>query len=142
MKEDEKVQVPQSDPVDEPVNARAYDADGNVRPADGRWLGDRNDDVPKEQLQAEREQQVAEAEQREYERMRKQNNSELADVDEHQVDEGEPTIPPPPDPDPEHPYAGLTYPELQQAAKARDLSAGGSADEIRARLTAADADNQ
>lgn len=32
------------------VNARAYDEDGNVRPADGRWLGDANGDVPAEEL--------------------------------------------------------------------------------------------
>lgn len=35
-------------------------------------------------------------------------------------------------------YAGMEYAELQQTAKGRDLSAGGSADEIRARLREAD----
>lgn len=30
--------------------ARAYDDKGNVRPADGRWLGDANGDVPAEEL--------------------------------------------------------------------------------------------
>jgi hypothetical protein len=66
-------EIPQSSPVDEPVNARAFDADGNVRPADGRWLGDRNDDVPTEQLQAEREKQIADGEAAQLERFRKMN---------------------------------------------------------------------
>jgi hypothetical protein len=40
------------------VGARAYDADGNVRPADGRWLGDANDDKTPEELAEIREQEI------------------------------------------------------------------------------------
>lgn len=36
-------------------------------------------------------------------------------------------------------YDAMSYPELQQAAKARDLNAGGSADDLKTRLRDADA---
>lgn len=39
-------------------------------------------------------------------------------------------------------YDGMGYPELQQEAKSRDLNAGGSADEIRARLRENDAEQE
>jgi hypothetical protein len=39
-------------------------------------------------------------------------------------------------------YDGLEYRELQEAAKARDLSAGGSAEDVKARLLEADAAEQ
>lgn len=38
-------------------------------------------------------------------------------------------------------YSDMDYPTLQKTAKARDLNAGGSGDEIRARLREADASN-
>jgi hypothetical protein len=38
-------------------------------------------------------------------------------------------------------YTDLSYPELQATAKGRDLNAGGSADQLRARLREADASN-
>lgn len=38
-------------------------------------------------------------------------------------------------------YSDMDYPTLQKTAKARDLNAGGSGDEIRARLREADATN-
>lgn len=39
-------------------------------------------------------------------------------------------------------YEAMDYAELQQAAKSRDLNAGGSAQDLRDRLRAADADNE
>jgi hypothetical protein len=41
------------------MDERAYDDQGRVRPADARWLGDANDDQSAEQMQAAREQQIA-----------------------------------------------------------------------------------
>lgn len=38
-------------------------------------------------------------------------------------------------------YSAMEYAELQQTAKGRELNAGGSADDIRARLREADAQN-
>lgn len=135
MQDDKRREIPQSDPVDEPVNARAFDADGNVRPADGRWLGDRNDDVPAEQLQAEREQQIADAQAVELERMRKQN----AEPDAQLQGEAGPEITPAGD-------GTVLVPELKgqaldDALKARDLPVTGTADEKRARVAGHDAAN-
>lgn len=121
---EEKREIPQSSPVDEPVNARAFDADGNVRPADGRWLGDRNDDVPAEQLQAEREQQIEAAQAVELERMRKQNAGTGAELEA---------------PAPTEQAAELKGKALEDALIARGLPATGTADEKRARIAEHDA---
>lgn len=43
------------------------------------------------------------------------------------------------DAEPDDAYKSMEYAELQQAAKARELNAGGSADQLKARLREADA---
>ncbi|NUO56029.1 MAG: hypothetical protein HOV78_05160 [Hamadaea sp.] len=149
---DEKREIPQSDEYGTP-NAQAYDEHGNVRPADGRWLGDRNDDLSAAERVEMREGEIADADAELQERMAEANNppAEPTGPDDGPEPAAEPEAQPEPDPGPqeplvanpslpEDPYAETSYADLQQAAKARNLNAGGTADEIRARLNAADAD--
>jgi hypothetical protein len=128
--------------------ARAYDDQGRVRPADGRFLGDASDDVPPQDLQAIREEEIR----RGNERLAEQRRREEAE-NQRRLDESgyvNPTIPPAvepsgvdqaddgPDGDPDR-YTDMEYADLQKEAKSRDgMSAGGSADELRARLRADD----
>lgn len=152
-KNDEGPKVPQSDEYGTP-NAQAWDADGNVRPADGRWLGDANDDLTAEKRLELREKELADADEKLAEKMREQNagtppadpsqpGDGPADADQEPVTSDNPAIGEEPfvqEPSTADPYADLSYAELQQAAKARDLNAGGSGEEIKARLIQADAD--
>lgn len=54
--------------------------------------------------------------------------------------EGEDDEPTEEDDDEQDEYDEMSYPDLQQEAKKRDLNAGGSADDLRARLRESDSD--
>lgn len=70
-------EVPVSDEHGTPY-ARAYDENGNVRPADGRWLGDANGDVPAAELADLREQELEDARVRSEAAFRKQEEETQA----------------------------------------------------------------
>ena len=74
------VEVPVSDEHGTPY-ARAYDEQGNVRPADGRWLGDANGDVPAEKLADLREQELEDARLRSEAAFRKREEETQARLD-------------------------------------------------------------
>jgi hypothetical protein len=77
----------QTTPAEQPVSdehgtpyARAYDDKGNVRPADGRWLGDANGDVPAADLAQMREDELEDAKirrQREFEKLEEETQARL-----------------------------------------------------------------
>jgi hypothetical protein len=68
-----KVEAPPSSTENKP-NARAYSSSGNVRPADGRFLGDADGDVDAEDLTAQREQEIKDG----YARLAEQKQAEEA----------------------------------------------------------------
>lgn len=132
-------------------DAPAYDNRGNVRPTDARFTGAdrpkvsaqelvdiraaeirRNTEILAERqakLQAENDQRLREATEGV---LPSSQLDAAADVD-------EPAVPPADPAQVSEPYAGLTYAELQSTAKSRELNAGGTADEILARLLEDDA---
>lgn len=71
MAPEDTTQAPPSGQLGQP-GARAYDDQGRVRPADGRFLGDASDDVEPQDLQSIREEEIA----RGYERLAKQKKDE------------------------------------------------------------------
>lgn len=129
--------------------ARAYSAAGNVRPADGRFLGDADGDVPEQDLQAIREEEIRRGNarllaQREREEAENQArleeagyvNPTLGAVD----DRDAPADTDPAGSDaPKDQFADMDYRELQEAAKTRDGVQGNlPAEELRAALRAYD----
>lgn len=148
---EEGPKVPQSDEYGTP-NAQAWDDRGNVRPADARWLGDHNDDLSAEERVEIREKEIADADEKLAERMAEANNPSTEQeepVVEEPVDPADPNASNPAIGDepfvqepslPEDAYADMSYADLQQTAKAREINAGGTAEEIKARLNQADAE--
>lgn len=71
---EETPKAPPSGELGQP-GARAYSDQGNVRPADGRFLGDASDDVPPQDLEAIREEELK----RGYEALARQKAAEEAE---------------------------------------------------------------
>lgn len=149
---DETLKPPPSGELGQP-GARAYSSAGNVRPADGRFLGDADGDVPEQDLQAIREEEIRRAtarvaaqqkaeEEANQKRLEESGyvNPTLNTVDDRDTpaESDEPA-----DDEPADRYTGMDYRELQEAAKDRDGVQGNlPAEELRAALRKYDTDNQ
>lgn len=154
---EETPKAPPSGGLGQP-GARAYSSAGNVRPADGRFLGDADGDVPEQDLQAIREEEIrrgvarvarqqAENEAENQKRLEESGyvNPTLNTVD----DRDTPAEAPDDSPDNktegtviQDQYTAMEYRELQEAAKDRDGVQGNlPAEELRAALRAYDAEH-
>lgn len=145
---EDKPAQPPSGELGQP-QARAYDAEGNVRPADGRFLGTASDDKAPQDLQAIREKEIQDG----YARLAEQKGREEAENQKRLDESGyvNPTVAPsqaavaqqadaPDNDQTQDRYTDMAYADLQAEAKERDgMSAGGSADDLRDRLRADDA---
>jgi hypothetical protein len=166
---EETPQAPPSGELGQP-GARAYSDQGNVRPADGRFLGDASDDVPPQDLEAIREEEIA----RGYERLARQKQAEeeanqerleatgyvnptVAESDALVAqraafakvhgepgsigNDGKPLTEPDQGPDAPDRYTAMDYAGLQAEARDRDGVKGNlPMEELRAALRADDAD--
>lgn len=135
--------------------ARAYSSEGNVRPADGRFLGDADGDVPEQDLQSIREEEIRRGEarllrQREQEEAENQArldaagyvNPTLNVVDDRDTPASDDT-PAVRDESGADQYDAMTYAELQQVAGGRDGVKGNLPQpELIAALRAYDAEHQ
>lgn len=152
MTPEDTPQAPPSGELGQP-GARAYSSAGNVRPADGRFLGDADGDVPEQDLQAIREEEIrrgtarvaAQQKALEEENQKRLEESGYVNPTLNAVDDRDtPAESVPDDEDaPKDQYADMDYRELQDAAKTRDGVQGNlPAEELRAALRKYDADHQ
>lgn len=156
MAPDDTPQTPPSGELNQP-GARAYNDLGQVRPADGRFLGDNSDDVEPQDLEAIRQRELEvgyerllaqrKAEEEENQRRLEEAGYKNPTTEKSQFSElanaaaakaGEQSSETVTD-DPADKYSAMDYPALQAEARDRDGVKGNlPADELRAALRADD----